>query len=76
VAFQRVSAAHGRSRDGGPQPLVLHELREALIQRTAPSGESVDSGEQIDERDLSRLVREALAGQSAAVLLVQVVLPG
>src|SRR4051794_41889649 len=64
---QRVDAPKApQPRDGWPQPLVLGEPREALLERVAAGEQPVEGGGQGDEDQLGRLVREGLARQPLA----------
>ena len=54
-------------RDGRPQPSVLGEPREALLERVAASDQPVQGGEQVDEDQLGRLMIERLPRQPLPV---------
>ena len=64
---QGVDAAEGtQARDRRPQSLVGGQPREALVERAlALAQQTVDGGEQVDERELGRLVIEALAARAS-----------
>ncbi len=64
-----VDAAEGaQPRDRRPQPLVLGQPGEPLIEGLAAGAEPVDGGELVDEGQLGGLVLEGLLGQPAAVI--------